>query len=235
MLSSSPLFLYLRSMEDKIGKIVEALKNKACVKQSIYRSTHDVFDAMREHARDIATNLDNQFQDIDKSVRIVLQEVSEFEFHLKFSGDLLIFTMHTNVIAFPPEHILNKSPYIQEKIDRGYFGQIMVYNFTADSIKYNRLSDQGYLIARLMLNQEKHFYIEGPRQLNFLYPDVAQNLINDMILRVFIEDSMLLAIDSDLVATNFQEIMVLSLGQKMANQQTPAIEKVGFQIAAQQN
>lgn len=222
-------------MEDKIDKIVEALKNKACVKQSIFRSTQEVFGELKAQARDLANKLDNTFQEIDNSVRIEMIEVSEFEFQLKFSGDMLIFSMHTNVIAFPDEHILNKSPYVLEDVRKGYFGQILVYNFTADSIKYNRLGDQGYLVARLLLNEDKHFYIEGPRQLNFLYPDIAQNVIEDMILRVFIEDSMLLAIESDLLATSFQEILVLSLGEKLANQQTAAIEKVGFHITAQQN
>lgn len=221
-------------MQDKLQKIAEALQSKACLKQAIYRSTQEVFEGMRQHARDIANKLDEQFQDIDNTVRIEMHDVSEFEFHLKFSGDLLIFTMHSNVVAFPPEHILTKNPYVIDNPANGYFGQIMVYNFTSDSIKYNRMGDRGYLIARLMLNQEMHFYIEGPRQLNFLYPDVSKNVVSDMILRVFIEDSMLLAIDSDLVATNFQEIMVLSLGEKMANQQASAIEKVGFTITSQQ-
>lgn len=209
-------------------EIVQALKNKAVVKQAIYRNTLEIFGHMKDIASKIATGLSGVFKDVDKNVIIEYKEVNDFEFHLKFSGDLLIFTMHSNVLRMPPEHIVHKSPYVAEAPVRGYFGEIMVYNFMADSLKYNRLNDPGFLMARMLMNVDGHFIIEGVRQLAFLFPDIAQNKITGPILGTFIERSILLAIEQDLVAPNFQKIQVIPLGQKIANQMVHSGNKVGF-------
>ena len=218
---------------DKFNQIVSALSSKARAKQSIYRQTATVFKQMKDIAAGMARQLDDHFNVEDPHVNIEFSDKGDFEFHLKFSGDLLVYTMHSNIVTFPPEHLLSKSPYIQEDAERKYFGQIMVYNFMADSIKYNRLQDQGYLVARILLNKDLHFYIEGVRQLNFLHPDIAQNKMDPAIIENLIQEAMLLAIDTDLTGRNVQEIKFITLGQKLANQMAPAIEKVGFNISAQ--
>ncbi|MEM7037724.1 MAG: hypothetical protein AAF570_12145 [Bacteroidota bacterium] len=218
-------------MQDKLDQIVQALKDKACTKQSIYRQTMDIFNQMKTIAETIAEVLSAQFDDIDKNVIIEYKEINEFEFHLKFSGDLLIFTMHSNVTTFPQDHVILKSPYVQEQKARGYFGSIMVYNFMADSLKYNRQNDPGYLLARRFVNQEGHFYIEGVRQLSFLYPDIAKNKMNAEILKTFIESAMVIAIAHDLYAANYKDIAVIPLGQKLMNQMVSGGAKVGFQMS----
>lgn len=65
--------------------------------------------------------------------------------------------MHTNVFCFPPEHAVGKSSYVLETPTRGYCGMIQAYNFLSDSLKYQRLSDIGYLLARLFINAEGNF------------------------------------------------------------------------------
>ncbi|MEM0999310.1 MAG: hypothetical protein AAGN35_19795 [Bacteroidota bacterium] len=217
-------------MKDKLDQIVAALSDKASLKQSIYRSTRQVFSEMKAVAQALAEELDARFADIDEHVQIEYQEVNEFEFHLRFSGDLLIFNMHSNVVTFNEEHLLSKNPYVAGDRRNGYFGHIMVYNFMADSLRYNRLNDPGYLLARMVLNREGHFYIEGVRQLNFLYPDIAENEISPELLRIFIESVMLTAIGQDLRAPNYQDIQMIRLGTKIKNQVTATAAKVGFQM-----
>ena len=125
-------------MDTLKAKILSALEKKACTKQAIYRYTLEVFNEMKEQAQALVTDLADQFDDIDEHVKIEYTNVNEFEFHVKFSGDLLIFTMHTNVTTFQHEHIIFKNPYIHADSQRAYFGQVMVYNFMADSLRYNR-------------------------------------------------------------------------------------------------
>jgi hypothetical protein len=218
-------------MEDQFENIVSALKDKAVLKQHIYRSTLAVFQTMKTVARDLAHRLSERFAEIDNSVMIDFVDETEFEFLLKFSGDVLIFSMQTNIQTFGEEHILRKSPYVLEDYHRGYYGTITVYNFMADSIKYNRLSDAGYLIARMVLNYEGHFYVEGIRQMNFLHPDIAVNVINDGILRSFIESAISTAIEQDLHAPAFQDVQFVPLGVKLQDQMAGAA-KVGFQMRA---
>lgn len=216
--------------QNKIEAILQSLEQKACKKQAIYRNTLSVFNRMKEQASHLADVLATRFEDIDTNVVIQYKDISEFEFHIKFSGDLLIFNMGSNVVTLPHESIVFKSPYITEDPTRAFFGTIMVYNFMADSLKYNRRNDPGYLMARMLINRDSQFYIEGVRQLAFLYPDIAKNHISDQILESYIQDAMLLAMDQDLTAPPFQSIQVIPLGQKLANQAISAGNKVGFQM-----
>ena len=219
-------------MKDKFEEIIRAMTVKAVVKQAIYRSTCDVFAAMMEYGEELTNQIRERFKNIDENVPVEFRKVSRFEFHMRISGDLLAFSMHTNVISLPKEHIVYKNPYVREMPERGYFGQIFIFNFMADSIQYNRLNDPGYLIARMLINGDQKFFLEGVRPLEFLYPDISKNQVSKEILRVLIEDAFLIAIDQDLSAPNFQQIQRVTLGQQMASQQSKPMEKVGFNISA---
>ena len=219
-------------MDDKFEKIVTSLKEKACVKQRIYRQTQEVFERMKTIAKGQTAGLSEVFLKVDNSVQIEYETIHEFDFRLKFSGDLLLFTMHSNVVTYPEDSVIYQSPYIKEDPTRAYFGHIMVYNFMADSVKYNRLDDPGYLIARLMVNHEGHFYIEGVRPLGFLFPDIAQNKVSDELLRLFIQQSMIIAVETDLTVPPFQQVQVIPLGYTLQNEMVGTIEKVGFKMSS---
>lgn len=222
-------------MEDKLNMIVSALSEKATVKQLIFRNTKAVFAQLKSEAETLVAQIAEKMAQVDDSVEVEFKDVNEFEFRIKFSGDLLMFTMHSNVTAFTPEHILSSSPYINEDYRRGYYGTIMVHNFMADSVRYNRLGDMGYLLGRMMLNFEGHFYVEGMRQFGFLYPDIAENLISAEVLRFFVEYGILMAVNNDLTAPDYQSIQVIPLGQKLANQMVFGGEKLGFRMSGDQS
>lgn len=222
-------------MEDKIDMIEQALKEKACLKQKIYRLTADWFKRFEQVSAKLVKEIDERISKVDENVEIALDHINEFEFRIRFSGDMLIFTMHSNIVTFPDDHVLSKSPYVIEDGQRGYFGQVMVHNFMADSVRYQRLGDIGYLLARLMINVEEHFYIEGVRPVSFLYPDIAKNQLEEEVLRLFVEDLMLTALSIDLQAASFHDIQIIDLGTKLANQMVTGGEKVGFQMSSEQN
>jgi len=216
--------------EERINQIVKLLSFKASTKQAVYRNTLALFKRLKKVAASIVKEIDNRIEDEDVEVSYI--NVSEFEFQIKFSGDLLVFSMHSNVMTFPKEHILHKSPYIQEDSRREFFGSIVVYNFLADSLKYKRLHDPGYLLARMFLNIDNHFYIEGVRQLNFLHPDIAQNKLKHEILCQFIESSMIVSMEIDSEMPNFEQERVISVGQKLSRGMLGGIQKVGFKMSA---
>lgn len=47
--------------------------------------------------------------------------------------------MNTNIVTLEESHTIMKEDYIKENEVNRYFGQIMVYNFMADSLKHNRI------------------------------------------------------------------------------------------------
>lgn len=201
-------------MSEKLVEIIDGLNNKAALKQHIYRNTITVFEQFKKCASEIADKLTPEVISQDKSLEVGLSEIGEFEFHLKFSGDTIAFIMHTNVFSFPPEHEVSKSSYVNEAPDRGYCGMIQAYNFLSDSLKYRRLGDIGYLLARIFINCEGNFYVDGQRQLDFLFKDFnKQKIDNESIIKV-IEQTMLYALDFDLYIPPMDTMKEITVQEK---------------------
>jgi len=220
-------------MEDRIENIFEGLHQKSSTKQAIYRNTKVAFDQLRTCSVKIVESLKQRVTTVDASVVIEYRSVNDFEFHVKFSGDLLIFVMHSNIITLPEEHELMKSRYVDEDFRRRFFGHIMAYNFMADSIKYSRLNDPGYLLGRLLINIDNHFYLEGVKQLDLSYHDMASNKIDEEALRIFVESTMIASVNNDLVAPDVDEIRKITVKQKLEEQQVSTPQKVGFNFSYQ--
>lgn len=222
-------------MEDKLEVIFEGLKQKSITKQTIFRNTKETFDQLRECASLIVDQLNKKITEVDSTVAIEYRNINEFEFHVKFSGDLLIFVMHSNVVTFPEEHELMSNPYVEEDFRRRFFGHIMAYNFMADSIRFGRMNDPGYLLGRLLINVENHFYLEGVTQLDLHYSDIAKNAIDEEALRLFVESTMIAAVNNDLMAPDLDDIKKITVKQKMENQQVSRGQKLGFSFSFEQN
>jgi hypothetical protein len=222
-------------MEDKLEVIFEGLKQKSSTKQTIFRNTKETFDQLRECAASIVDKLNTKITEVDSTIVIEYRNINDFEFHIKFSGDLLIFVMHSNVVTFPEDNDLMTSDYVEEDFRRRFFGHIMAYNFMADSIKYGRMNDPGYLLARLLINVESHFTLEGVTQLELHYTDMAKNVINEEALRLFIESTMIAAVNNELMAPDIDDIKKITVKQKMENQQVRSGQKLGFSFSFEQN
>jgi hypothetical protein len=222
-------------MEDRIEAIYEGLKQKSSAKQSIYRNTKETFDQLRKISTDLVLVLRNKITPVDSNVVIEYRNINDFEFHVKFSGDLLIFIMHSNVITLPDSHPLMETAYVNQDFKRRFFGHIMAYNFMADSIKFSRLSDPGYLLGRFLINIENHYYLEGVKQLDLANAtDMAQNKIDEEALRLFVESAMIASVNNDLVGPGLEDISKITVKQKMENQQVSRGQKLGFVFSHEQ-
>ena len=141
--------------------------------------------------------------------------------------------MHTNVFAFPPKHAINKSTYVKENPNRGYFGMIQIYNFLSDSIKYNRLGDEGYLLARVFVNSENDFYVEGKRQLGFLYKELGRHKLEKQHRHNIIEQCMLYCLDFDLFVPPTDALNQITVQQKNYFNNPTGIatgKRLGFEV-----
>jgi len=220
--------------QDPIENIVQHIQNKSVIKQQTYKHLLEAFGQIKEQASSLVSQINERTQNVDKDVTVVMEEISSTEFHVKVAGDLLVFLLHTNIVTFDNEHAIVNSRQIEEDANRRYFGQIMVYNFMSDSVKYNRLNDPGYLVARLLINYENHFFVEGEGQLNFLFKNISDHQITPLDLDVIIKLSITEAAQSDLITPPFQDIKYISLNQKMEkDHHLGAGEKIGFKMSYQ--
>lgn len=221
-------------VEDKLDIIFEGLRQKSTAKQAIYRNAQAAFECLRTVTQELVQDLTRRITSVDASVIIEYRPINELEFHIRFSGDLLVFVMHSNIITFPDDFPLFGSRYVSEDFRRRFFGHIMAYNFMADSIKYQRLNDPGYLVGRLLVNIDNHYYIEGAKQLDLPENDMEHNVINEDAMRLFVESAMVAAVNNDLMAPPIQDIQKISVKQKLENQQVSRGSKVGFSFRSEQ-
>lgn len=193
--------------------ILKILKEKSALKQDVFYKTIAIFKTLKEVCREFSKELKPQASDIDKRLIVEFKDKSEFEFEMRVAGDVLVFSMHTNVFEFDSTHQIWKTSYVRNNEGASYCGMINIYNFLADSFKYSRSNDLGYLVARIFVNFEDHFFVEGKRQLGFLYNDFGNSVISKNELRNIVESAVLYCLDFDLFTPPFDEVKVISLGQ----------------------
>jgi hypothetical protein len=224
-------------MEKKTPRelILETLKEKSSMKQDVYVNTQKAFKLMQSIARKTALELSKDLATIDKRVVIEYREKGEFEFEMRVAGDLLIFAMHTNVFEFDKTHPLWKSSYVKEEPSRSFCGMINIYNFLNDSFKYSRVNDLGYVIGRMFVNKENHYFVEGKRQLGFLYNDFVHAQIDENAIKALLESTILYCLNFDLFTPPFdaiKEISVQDMQSASESMQVRTGKRLGFRFQA---
>ncbi|MBW6483195.1 MAG: hypothetical protein K0B10_09040 [Vicingaceae bacterium] len=213
--------------------ILDTLKEKACLKQDVYKKTITLFQEFKQEAEKLSSELKEEMEKVDEDVIIEFIDKSDFEFQIKFGGDVLVFLMHTNVFDFDKSHSIWNSSYVQEDPLRSYCGMINVYNFLADSFKYNRVNDVGYLVARFFVNKDLHYFVEGKRQLGFLYNDFIHEVINHDKIRAIIESAILYSMDFDLLTPNYdtmKEVSVYEINEVTSVNNLKTGKRLGFKF-----
>lgn len=191
----------------------ELVFSKGEMKQHVYESTREAFELFRSTAKEILMQLQERNKKLGKSIHFEFNDRGDFEFEIRFASDLLIFMMHTNVFEFSRNHEVMKSPYIREDQERSYCGVIHVYNFLSDSFTYGRDNDLGYLIGRIFVNKEQHYFIEGKRELGMLYNNFNKAVINAESVQSIIESAIEYTTNFDLLSPPYDEIKVVSVGE----------------------
>lgn len=220
--------------QDPTQNIAEILLSKSSVKQKTYRNVCTAFKQMQEEAQKVIEDLNSKTADRDEDVDLKMNVVSEQEFHVQIAGDLLVFVLHTNIITLPADYEYNKTSYVQDQPLRKYMGQINVYNFMADSFEFNRLNDPGYLLARLLINYENHFIVEGDRQVGFMFKANTAKPLEKVDMDILIKLIIAQAAENDLVAPPFPQIRNITVRQKI--EKTESLgggNKIGFQMSYQ--
>ena len=215
--------------------IIENLKEKGQVTKQVAALTHEVFHEFKNQLRKTQSELAYTLVKSDVKVDLQYSDIGQFEAEMKLNDEVVIFSQHSNVFTFDHDHYIWRSPYIQEDHLRAQCGMIQIYNFLSDSFKYNRAHDVGYLIARVFVNKDKHFFIEGKRQLGFLYNDFENQILDSSHIQEVIESSILYTLNFDLLVPPYEMVKELTITQKqemqgMQSQQTG--KRLGFRFSA---
>jgi hypothetical protein len=213
--------------------LFSGLRKKAAFKQGIYNNTLGVFHAFRETLQAMVLEYSRNFATDTAHIPFEFRDKGDFEFELKFGGDILIFFMHTNVFEFSRDHEVMKTSYIREDPKRSYCGMIMLFNFLADSFRYNRDNDLGYLIGRIFINMENHYFIEGKREVGLLYNNFQTSIMNAEATRQIIESAIRYTINFDLLTPpydNVKEVTVADIKTTIDNMKLVTGKRLGFRF-----
>jgi hypothetical protein len=217
--------------QDPIEYIKDMLENKSTAKQTTYKNILSAYAVLAQESQNMVNELSRRAHPGDKDVTVAFTEESEREFQVKLAGDLVIFVLGTNIVTFEDNHAIMNEGYIKEKEVNRYFGQIMIYDFMSDSLKYNRTNDPGYLLARLLINHENRYFIEGEKQLATCNK-ISLKPITEGDLKDLVKTALVMAIENDLMALPYQQVKSITLSQKLDH--TPEFcgtKKIGFRMS----
>ena len=198
---------------NKESLIIQTLSQKAEIKQNVYDITLNVFNELKDILKELTKKYNNQLKHVDNRIFLEYKDNGKFEAELKVAGDLLVFSMHSNIFEFDRNHKIWLLPYVKENILNSYCGIINVYNFLADSFKYSRLDDLGYLVSRIFVNKENAFFVEGKRQTDFFYSTFGKEKINKEMLKEIIDAAILYSIEFDLLVPPYDQVKIANVAQ----------------------
>ena len=216
--------------------IVKLLKEKASTKQKVYRITKAVFSDFQEILNKKASTLNENID--DKNVEVSYDETGDFDAKFKFSGDTLLFHMHSNVFDFDKSHQVHQTSYVKDDKMRSFCGVINIYNFLSDSLKYNRLNDAGFLIARVFINKDNHFFVEGDKQLGFLFNDFVNQQIDSSQIDKIVNAAITYSLNFDLQTPKFNDVKLVSVHQILDinnNHKIKTSKRLGFKFSSETN
>jgi len=133
--------------ENPIAYLKLQLKTKAFLKQKVWTVAQNYYSVLKSEAAKIISKLKKD-KDLIENINVEFLEVNEYEFHISFGSDRLIYLLQTNVVTLPKSHPAMNGTYLKQNPDRTFFGQIMIYDFMEESIKNARSGDTGYLLGR---------------------------------------------------------------------------------------
>lgn len=221
---------------NETGNGLDILITKTNLKQEVYRNTLNTFGVLKEVLKELAEEYRDKLKDkVDNNVLPVFTEKGLFEAEFRIGGDTLIVSMHSNVFVFDRQHPIWKLDYIKANHLNAYCGVFNIYNFLSDSFKYNRTQDLGYLVARIFVNRENHFFVEGKRQSGDLVKDLGIDELTKENMKVIIETAIHYTINFDLLVPPYDQVKIATVEQMQVEISYSKIQtgkRLGFKFNA---
>lgn len=221
--------------KEKTGDLFKSLAHKANLKQEVYKNTVEGLKLMKTTMKDLTAQYAELDTEESKKVPFTFKDRGEFEAELKFGGDTLVFMMHTNVFEFPRDSGVMRTPYVREDKTRSYCGIINIFNFLSDSFKYNRLNDSGYLIGRVFVNKDNHCFVEGKRELGFIYKDFGTSVLDQERVGEIIESAIYYTLNFDLLTPPYDQLKIVSVHEfntALGSMMIKTGKRLGFKFQA---
>ena len=216
--------------------LLKLLLDKSALKQDVADDCKIVFMSFKKA---ICKELDAlKFKIKDPRIRLNYEDKGEHEIHAYIGSDVLVFNLHRNVFKMPDNDPLWGTAYFRSNENNGYFGIINIFNFLAESFLQHRINDSGYLIGRIFINHDCHFYVEGKGHLGSLFRDTQNSVVNDEVIAAIVQLSFAYALQFDLHIPPFDylsEITVEQIQLMGESLKLQTAKRLGFKMKAEES
>lgn len=220
-------------LDERSQRIVDTLTEKSIMKMAVYDNTFETFNMVKEILHEMVNDINPHLQGFDRRVKLEYRDRGKFEAEVRLAGDVLLFSMHSNVFEFDRSHGVWNLAYVQKDRLNSYCGVINMYNFLADSFKYNRAEDLGYLVGRIFVNRERNYFVEGKRQIGYLSSNFGQAQIDRGALMRIIQSAMQYTLDFDLLTPPYDMVKIVTVAQmntKVESSKLQTGKRLGFKF-----
>jgi hypothetical protein len=93
------------------------------------------------------------------------------------------------------------------------------------------MNDIGYLVARIFVNNENHFFVEGKNQTDETVKDFAIDTISPGFIRQIVETAIQFSIEFDLLVPNYEQVKIATveqMRQKISHSKITTGKRLGF-------
>ncbi len=218
-------------MTEKSKLIVKLLVEKGTLKQKIFDNTLETLRLIKQISRQLETELNSQLTHVkDARINLRFRNISPFQAELKVAGDLLVFFMHSNIFKFNEKTKPWKNEYLKNDPLNAYVGIIRIYNFLADSFKYNRTEDLGLLLTRIFVDKNKNLWLEQLTLNNKTVFSSEPLPITPELIRQILEQNILFAMNFDLEVLDYETVKLTTVNDIIEARKigSPTGKIVGF-------
>jgi hypothetical protein len=224
-------------MESETGlkpHLLQAIIDRSNLSQRIYDNTYAVMTKLKEILHELASELDDELEEsLDERVRIEYRDRGKYEAHFIFGENLLIFSMHTDIFRFESGDAVWRNDYVASEPDNAACGIINVWNFLKDSFEHKRLGDEGYLVARIFVNRQMHYFVEGKGQTSFSRAGFGRHTVDKEGLGDIVEAAIDYALHFDLLVPPYDSQKVVTaemFNTKMENSKMQTGKRLGYEF-----
>lgn len=187
---------------------IALLQHKQALKADVDRVTTEAFNSLDNVLHELVADYNAH---LEPSQQFAIERMSDRILKLIVGDDTLIFARHTNIFRFDRDHAVWQKEYVTQDPDRAYAGIINVYDFLSASFRFDRDEDIGYLIARVFVNKDNTFFVEGKRQRGMGVDHFGTRQVDADNLRRIVETAVKYAAEFDLLVSPYDSVKLTDL------------------------
>jgi hypothetical protein len=220
-------------MDSAEDKITELVLSRFPVNCKIMELANGHFSILKGYLKSFAEQLNSKLQSSNKRYRIKYYSNNETQVEIQLGEDTLWFNLHPNLFRVNESNPVYKYSYMKEDIYRSQCAVINIYNFLSDSLANKRENDFGILVARILINSENHFMMEGKKNLGLLANDIANDVLDEFKLKNLLSHVIYYTLENDLMVQEFNQVPLMSYREVSSNSFSNALDeskRLGFKL-----